>query len=137
MGRGSRRVMEDRLRLLAQARELEEQAQAEREAAEASRLAYIAKLEAEAKAKAVIEKIKAEEAAAEEAAAAEADESASEPKAIEPGDGGWKSKMNKSSIASWLVDNSDTDADSEELVSNNTKSALIEMAEAALAAPSH
>ena len=125
MGRGSRRVMEDRLRLAAQARELAEQEAKQAAEIEASRKAYLAKLEAEKLAQEAIAKIKAEEAAAQADA---------QPAALAPGDGGWKSKMNKSAIASWLVDNEHSSSSAEALVEDHTKAQLIELAEAALAA---
>ena len=126
MSRGNRRVMEDRLRLAKQAREYEAKMQAEADQREADRNLHLAKLEAEKKAQAIIAKIKAEESAAEAAS--------QEPKAMEPGDSGWKSKMNKAALSSWLIEHDHSESTVDDLVADHTKSALIEMADAALAA---
>ena len=130
MGRGSRRVMEERLRLAAQARQLEEKLAKEAAEVEASAKAYQAKLAAEKLAQEAIAKIKAEEEAAAEAASAE-------PQPTEPGDSGWKSKMNKGALASWLAAHTETEESVDALVSENTKAALVDMASAALAANPH
>jgi hypothetical protein len=120
MARGSRRVMEDRLRLQAQARQLAEDEAAKQAQLEADRKAYQARIAAEKLAQEAIEKIKNAEA----------------PQALQPGDGGWKSKMNKASLASWLVTNGHSTDSADDLVENNTKAQLVELVEAALAASS-